>query len=134
MNSFAGMFISGAQRLPNGNTLICSGPTGHLFEVTADKQVVWEYINPHSLMGISTTQTDAQANMAMTFRSFRYGADYAGLAGKDLTSMGTITGEPAFGEDVPASVVYTGWGAASLSGEGGGGDAGGGGGGGGGGY
>ncbi|MEL6107507.1 MAG: hypothetical protein AAFU85_15815, partial [Planctomycetota bacterium] len=35
--------ISGAQRLPNGNTLICSGSEGYVLEVTADEEVVWEY-------------------------------------------------------------------------------------------
>ena len=29
--------ISGCQRLPNGNTLICEGIKGNLFEVTADR-------------------------------------------------------------------------------------------------
>ncbi len=44
---FYSFFISGAQRLPSGNTLICSGATGVMFEVTPDKQeVVWKYVNP----------------------------------------------------------------------------------------
>jgi hypothetical protein len=43
---FFAMLISGAQRLPNGNTLICSGPEGTVFEVTPDKQVVWKFVNP----------------------------------------------------------------------------------------
>jgi len=38
--------ISGAQRLPNGNTLIVDGPVGRIFEVTAAGQKVWEYVNP----------------------------------------------------------------------------------------
>ena len=38
--------ISGAQRLPNGNTLITSGPTGRIFEVTKDGSIVWEYVWP----------------------------------------------------------------------------------------
>ena len=38
--------ISGAQRLPNGNTLICDGTHGRLFEVTTEGEVVWDYINP----------------------------------------------------------------------------------------
>lgn len=38
--------ISGAQRLPNGNTLITEGPSGRLFEVTTDAKIVWEYIYP----------------------------------------------------------------------------------------
>jgi hypothetical protein len=40
--------ISGVQRLPCGNTLICSGADGRLFEVTTDGEVVWEYLNPFS--------------------------------------------------------------------------------------
>lgn len=43
---FYSFFISGAQRLPNGNTLICSGANGTIFEVTPDKTVVWKYVNP----------------------------------------------------------------------------------------
>jgi Spy/CpxP family protein refolding chaperone len=43
---FFSMLISGAQRLPNGNTLICSGINGTLFEVTPEKEVVWKYVNP----------------------------------------------------------------------------------------
>jgi len=36
-------FISGAQRLENGNTLITEGQTGRLIEITPEKEVVWEY-------------------------------------------------------------------------------------------
>jgi hypothetical protein len=43
---FYAFFISGAHRLSNGNTFICSGPNGTLFEVTPEKQVVWKYVNP----------------------------------------------------------------------------------------
>jgi hypothetical protein len=43
---FYSSFISGVQRLPNGNTLVCSGASGILFEVTPDKEVVWHYANP----------------------------------------------------------------------------------------
>ena len=42
---FSSNFISGAQRLPNGNTLICSGADGRLLEVTAENEIVWEYVN-----------------------------------------------------------------------------------------
>jgi len=42
---FTSSFISGAQRLPNGNTLICSGADGRLFEVTSENEIVWEYVN-----------------------------------------------------------------------------------------
>ena len=43
---FYSFFISGAQRLPNGNTIICSGANGLVFEVTRDSEVVWKYSNP----------------------------------------------------------------------------------------
>jgi len=41
----------GGQRLPNGNTIICSygqraADKVKIFEVTADKKVVWEYVDP----------------------------------------------------------------------------------------
>ncbi len=35
------------QRLPNGNTLITETDAGRAFEVTSEKNIVWEYINPH---------------------------------------------------------------------------------------
>jgi hypothetical protein len=36
-------FMSGAQRLPDGNTLICDSESGTVFEVTPRKEVVWTY-------------------------------------------------------------------------------------------
>ena len=43
---FYSSFISGTQRLSNGNTLICSGANGTIFEVTPEKAIVWKYVNP----------------------------------------------------------------------------------------
>jgi hypothetical protein len=40
-------FISSAQRLPNGNTLICEGSNGRFIEVTPECEIVWEYISPY---------------------------------------------------------------------------------------
>lgn len=45
--TFLSRAISGAQRLPNGNTLVCEGGKGRLFEVTRQKEVVWEFVNPY---------------------------------------------------------------------------------------
>ena len=50
---FYGSFISGAHRLPNGNTFICEGPRGRLFEVTTDHRTVWEYVIPFGGMSVS---------------------------------------------------------------------------------
>ena len=43
---FYGSNISGAQRLPNGDTLVTEGPNGRIFEVTKESRIVWEYIYP----------------------------------------------------------------------------------------
>lgn len=40
-------YVSSAQRLPNGNTLITNGSVGQLQEVTPDLEIVWEYISPY---------------------------------------------------------------------------------------
>ncbi len=42
---FFAINLAGAQRLPSGNTLICNGPHGIFFEVTPEKEIVWEYLN-----------------------------------------------------------------------------------------
>lgn len=46
-SKFYSSFISSAQRLPNGNTLVTEGADGRLFEITPDHKIVWEYINPY---------------------------------------------------------------------------------------
>jgi hypothetical protein len=43
---FAG-HLSGAERLLNGNTLICSGEEARIFEVTPAGKTVWDYVNPY---------------------------------------------------------------------------------------
>lgn len=40
---FYSSFISGVQRLPNGNTLVCSGADGLVFEVHPSGKVIWEW-------------------------------------------------------------------------------------------
>ena len=45
--NFFSPYISGARRLPNGNTLITEGMFGRMFQVTPEGEVVWEYTNPH---------------------------------------------------------------------------------------
>ncbi len=50
---FLSRYISGAQRLPNGNTLICEGGKARLFEVTPDGEVVWDFVSPYHEEGCS---------------------------------------------------------------------------------
>jgi len=64
---FFSPYISGAQRLDNGNTLICEGCHGRIFEVTRDCEVVWEYVSPHFF------QEPGRAGLNnWVFRAFRY--------------------------------------------------------------
>jgi hypothetical protein len=77
--------ISGAQRLANGNTLVCSGANGIFFEVSPNTNIVWYYINPVTADGplIQGDSTSTVKNMVFKIR--RYAPDYVGLAGHDLT-------------------------------------------------
>ena len=43
---FFSHYVSSAQRLPNGNTMITEGSDGRIFEVTSDGDIVWEYVSP----------------------------------------------------------------------------------------
>lgn len=65
---FYASVISGVQRFPNGNTLICNGPFGIFFEVTSEKEIVWEYVNPFP-----------NPNMNRVFKIRRYAPDYPGI-------------------------------------------------------
>jgi len=84
--------ISGAQRLPNGNTIICSGATGLFLEVTAAGEIVWKYICPVDQNGPmkqgskpSEDPTHAGETMNMVFRVYKYPIGYAAFAGRTLT-------------------------------------------------
>lgn len=43
---FFSSYVSNAQRLPNGNTMVNEGADGRIFELTAEKEIVWEYMSP----------------------------------------------------------------------------------------
>ncbi len=47
---FYSRYQSGAQRLPNGNTLITESRHGRIIEVTTQCEIVWEYVSPHNLL------------------------------------------------------------------------------------
>lgn len=85
---------SSAQRLPNGNTLVCAMAQGHLFEVASNGTVAWEYINPVTTGGIKSIMYDNYPMTNPVYRALRYSAGYAGFSGKDLASGQTITGTP----------------------------------------
>jgi len=66
--SMLSLHIAGAERLPNGNTLICEGESGRVFEVTKGCEICWEWNSPfvHDFKGIPAV---------MLFRAHRYATD-----------------------------------------------------------
>ena len=84
--SFYSALLAGAERLPNGNTLICESMKGRVFEVTPEGEIVWQYINPfyapHRSRGKVSIIGWRYSNAV--FRAYRYSAEYPGLAGKVL--------------------------------------------------
>lgn len=81
---FQAQFISGAARLPDGKTLVSSGPQGRVFEVTPDGRIVWEYWSPYT-GGLGGPQ--GKANPFALFRAIRIPANHPGLAGRTLRPM-----------------------------------------------
>lgn len=78
---FLSEFISGAQRLPNGNTLICEGKAGRVFEVTKEGGIVWEYLNP--LGGeVEPSPQGGKAPPKALFRAVRVPRNHPGLKGR----------------------------------------------------
>ncbi|MFB3056906.1 MAG: T9SS type A sorting domain-containing protein, partial [Ignavibacteriaceae bacterium] len=77
--------VSGSQRQPNGNTLICSGTWGRFFEVTNEGELVWLYVNPVIATGPMFYEDPIPSTQNWAFRVYRYAADYPGFEGRDLT-------------------------------------------------
>ncbi len=85
---FYSNIISGAERLPNGNTLVCQGVGGRFFEVDTAGSIVWEYLNPINNFGPITQGVAATDNNV--FRCTRYAANYPGFSGQTPTPQGYL--------------------------------------------
>jgi Arylsulfotransferase (ASST) len=120
--------ISGAQRLSNGNTLICSGTDGTFFEVTTNGEMVWKYINPVTESGILSQGEPIPSGVSgqrnSVFRCYRYAPSFNGFSGKTMSSLGPLVETPVNGGEaapfgkldspmngatVSSSVAVTGW-------------------------
>jgi hypothetical protein len=105
VTSFYARNGSGAQRLPNGNTLIAEQRNGRFFEIAADSQIVWCYVNPASDTFFyhqgDTVPFDARGEDRLNSagRCPRYPPNYPGLAGHALTPGYPLEryGEPQVG-------------------------------------
>lgn len=89
-SDFYAAFISGAERLSNGNTIICSGPWGEFFEVTPEGETAWFYHNPDTSTGVLSqgqlpgSQGGISTNNR-TFRATRLAVDHPGFDGRDMS-------------------------------------------------
>ena len=63
------MICGSSQRLPHGNTLVCSANQGFFLEFNPEKEIVWEYNNPYPFLFPQKSVTEV----------FRYPTDYPGL-------------------------------------------------------
>jgi hypothetical protein len=87
-NAFYAMNISGADILPNGNIMMCNGPSGNFIEVDLNENMVWNYISPVNNNGIINQGTTPTNNSV--FRCVFYPSDYSGFNGQDLSAGNII--------------------------------------------
>jgi hypothetical protein len=73
--------MSGAHRLPNGNTLICEATESMFLEVTEQGETVWLYVSPVGDGPIPQGESTSYS----VYKINRYAPDHPGLAGRDLT-------------------------------------------------
>ena len=92
VEDFFASLISGVQRLPNGNTLINDGPNADFFEVTPSGEIVWRYVSPIGSGG--AVDQGVTTSLPNVFRAYRFGPDFPGLVGKDLTPTAALEGYP----------------------------------------
>ena len=84
--TFQATYISGAERLENGNTLVNSGPQGRMFEVTPDGEIAWEYWSLYS--GVAGPGAGGAVNNPFSlFRGIKILPDHPAVAGRDLQPM-----------------------------------------------
>jgi len=69
--SFFSPHVGGCQRLTSGNTLVCEGAKGCLFEVTPAGEVVWEYVCPY----FNPTAQFGRVNWLFRARHYRHGCE-----------------------------------------------------------
>ena len=84
---FHSNFTSAAQRLRNGNTLIAEAWHGRIFEVTPEKETVWEYVVPRG-----------RAN-----RAYRYSHDYC----PQTMALGIPDRVPVVPDNLPEPLAFT---------------------------
>ena len=83
--------ISGAERLPNGNTLVTFGTQGTLIEVDLEGEIVWKYISPVTNQGVLSqgdeipAGNNAGSTANVIFKVRRYAVDLPVFTEKGVT-------------------------------------------------
>jgi hypothetical protein len=72
---FFSSIMGDCQRLANGNTFVCESTTGRLFELSAQGELVWEYVNNLPVQGT----VPSKSRSFPVYCAYCYGADYSGL-------------------------------------------------------
>ena len=108
-SDFYAPILSGAQRLPNGNTLIVDGPAGTISQTTPDGRIVWKYVSPiNGDIHLRQGERPGRATRAFStpygdpvhllnnrvYRAYWYPPDYPGLQALDLTPGAYIEDSP----------------------------------------
>ena len=75
----------GCQKLPNGNWLITTTTPGHIIEVTKDKNIVWEYVNPVKEDKAYALANGHGGNGDGIHKALRYTPEWPGFQGKDMS-------------------------------------------------
>ncbi len=71
---FDSALYSSCQRLPHGNTVICEGVSGRIFEISTNRETVWEYVNPFPTGG-------DRISSSPVYSAYRYEKDAPELSG-----------------------------------------------------
>ena len=82
--------LSSAQKLDNGNILVCSGVQGIFSEFDTSNTLVWQYKSPVSPNGIATQGTTNNSSLFSIFNCIKYSENYSGFIGSDLTPQAPI--------------------------------------------
>ena len=98
---------SGAQRLPNGNTLIADGRAGTIFQATPDGRIAWKYFVPldnrvHLRQG---ERASADTIFNSVYRAYWYPPDHPGLRALDLTPRAYIEDLPDIYDKAYAAAI-----------------------------
>ena len=95
-DNFFSRQISGAEQLPNGNILICSGNQGRIFEVDYNNfNIVWEYISPFTNNTGPVQQGSSPEDIANNvFRAQKFSPLFEGLSNLSLNPISPIELEP----------------------------------------